>query len=133
MKKLTATVAWLVVLVSPAPCADTIVGTWRIELFAREVTATGQRFKEFGENPSGYISYLPDGRMHAMLAADNRSKPAGGVPTDKEKGELFGTMIAYAGTYSIDGDKVVHEVEVAWNQLWTGSKQVRFFKVKGIP
>src|SRR5262245_14629584 len=112
MKKLTATVAWLVVLVSPAPCADTIVGTWRIESFAREVTATGQRFKEFGENPSGFISYLPDGRMHAMLAADNRPKPAGGVPTDKEKGEMFGTMIAYAGTHRADAETSVKELAV---------------------
>src|SRR5262245_43530177 len=70
MQRLTATVAWLV-LVSPALCADTIVGTWRIESFVREVTATGQRYNEFGDKPSGYISYLPDGRMHAMLVADN--------------------------------------------------------------
>jgi hypothetical protein len=131
MKRLTATVAWLVVLVSPALCADTIVGTWRIESFVREVTATGQRYNEFGDKPSGYISYLSDGRMHAMLVADNRAKPTGGAPTDKDKAELFGTMIAYAGTYRIDGDKVVHDVEVSWNQLWTGSKQVRFFKAEG--
>ena len=131
MKRLTATVAWLVVVVSPALCTDTIVGTWRIESFTREVTATGQRYNEFGDNPGGYISYLADGRMHAMLVADNRAKPAGGVPTDKEKAELFSTMIAYAGTYRIDGDKVVHEVEVSWNQIWTGGKQVRFFKAEG--
>jgi Lipocalin-like domain len=131
MKRLTATVAWLVVLVSPALCADTIVGTWRIESFVREVTATGQRDNEFGDKPSGYISYLPDGRMRAMLVTGNRTKPTGGVPTDKEKSELFGTMIAYAGTYSVDGDMVVHNVEVSWNQLWTGSKQVRFFKAEG--
>jgi hypothetical protein len=131
MKRITATVAWLVVLVSPALCADAIVGTWRIESFVREVITTGQRHNEFGDQPSGYISYLPDGRMHAMLVADNRAKPTGGVPTDKEKAELFGTMIAYAGTYRIDGDTVVHDVVVSWNQLWTGSKQVRFFKAEG--
>ena len=102
-----------------------------LESFVREVTATGQRHNEFGEKPSGYISYLPDGRMHAMLVADNRAKPSGGVPTDKEKAELLGTMIAYAGTYKIDGNKVVHDVEVSWNQLWTGSKQVRFFRAEG--
>jgi hypothetical protein len=40
-------------------------------------------------------------------------------------------MIAYAGTYRIDGDRVIHDVEASWNQLWTGSKQVRFFKAEG--
>jgi hypothetical protein len=131
MKRLAATAAWLLLLVPPALCADTIVGTWRIESFVREVTATGQRYNEFGDKPGGYISYLPDGRMHAMLVADNRAKPTGAVPSDKEKAELFGTMIAYAGTYRIDGENVVHDVEVSWNQLWTGSKQARFFKAEG--
>jgi Lipocalin-like domain len=131
MRRLTATVAWLVILVTPALCADTIVGTWRIESFVREVIATGQRTSEFGDRPSGYISYLPDGWMHVMLVANNRAKPAGAMPTDQEKAELFGTMIAYAGTYRIDGDKVVHDIEVSWNHVWTDSKQVRFFKAEG--
>jgi len=131
MSRLLAAIAWLLVLASPGICGDSIVGTWRVQSFVREVVATGQRYNEFGAKPEGYITYLPDGRMHAMLVADNRVKPTGAVPTDEEKAKLFGTMIAYAGTYRIDGDKVVHDVEVSWNQLWTGSKQVRFFKAEG--
>ena len=131
MSRLLAAIAWLLVLASPGICGDSIVGTWRVQSFVREVVATGQRYNEFGEKPNGYITYLPDGRMHAMLVADNRVKPTGAVPTDEEKAKLFGTMIAYAGTYRIDGDKVVHDVEVSWNQLWTGSKQMRFFKAEG--
>jgi Lipocalin-like domain len=131
MRRLIATIAWFVALVTPALCSDTIVGTWKIESFVREVIATGQRYNEFGDRPSGYISYLPDGWMHVMLVADNRAKLAGAMPTDQEKAELFGTMIAYAGTYRVDGDKVVHDIEVSWNQVWTGSKQVRFFKTEG--
>jgi hypothetical protein len=95
------------------------------------VVATGQRYNEFGEKPDGYISYLPDGRMHAMLVAGNRVKPTGTLPTEEEKAKLFGTMIAYAGTYRIEGEKIVHGVEVSWNQLWTGSQQTRFFKAEG--
>jgi Lipocalin-like domain len=131
MKRLAAVFAWLSILVSPALCGDPIIGTWKTQSFVREVVATGQRYNEFGDMPGGYISYLPDGRMHAMLVADNRPKPAGAVPTEEEKAKLFGTMIAYAGTYRIEGEKVVHDVEVSWNQLWTGSRQVRLFKVEG--
>jgi len=65
-----------------------------------------------------------------LLVADNRVKPTGALPTDEEKAKLFGTMIAYAGTYRIDGEKVIHDVQVSWNQLWTGSQQVRFFKAE---
>jgi hypothetical protein len=131
MKRLAAALASLLILLSEAVCGDSILGTWKIQSFVREVVATGQRYNEFGDKPDGYISYLPDGHMHAMLVAGSRVKPAGAVPTDEEKAKLFGTMIAYAGTYRIEGDKVVHDVEVSWNQLWTGSRQVRFFKAEG--
>lgn len=130
MKSMAAGLAWLLMLVAPAFCDDTIVGTWKIQSFVREVVTTGQRYNEFGDNPEGYISYLPDGRMYAMLVADGRRKPINGVPTDEEKAKLFGTMIAYTGTYRLEGDKVFHNVEVSWNQLWTGSQQVRFFKAE---
>jgi hypothetical protein len=128
MERVAAAFASLLILASPAVCEDSIVGTWKIQSFVREVIATGQRYNEFGERPDGYISYLANGRMYAMLVADNRIKPTGAIPTDAEKAKLFGTMIAYSGTYRIEGEKVVHDVEVSWNQLWTGSQQVRFFK-----
>lgn len=131
MKRLAAVLAWLLILVPSAVCGDSIVGTWKILSFVREVVATGQHSSEFGDKPDGYISYLPDGRMHAMLVAGNRVKPSGAVPTEEEKAKLFGTMIAYAGTYQIEGERIVHDVEVSWNQLWTGSQQVRFFKAEG--
>lgn len=97
----------------------------------RETSAVRQRHHEFGPKPRGYISYLPNGRMHAILTADNRIHPAAPVPTRDEKAELFGTMIAYAGTYSVDGDRIVHDIETSWNELWAGSRQLRFFAFDG--
>jgi hypothetical protein len=76
---------------------NSIVGTWKIQSLVREVIATGERQKEFGEKPSGYISYQPDGRMFVVLVGDNRAKPAGLAPTDEEKARLFGTLLAYSG------------------------------------
>ena len=40
-------------------------------------------------------------------------------------------MFAYAGTYTADGEKVVHHVDVSWNQSWTGTDLVRFYKLDG--
>ena len=39
-------------------------------------------------------------------------------------------MIAYSGSYSIEGNKVTHKIEVSWDQAWTGTNQQRFFEVK---
>jgi len=124
-------VALIVFLSSPAAADDaSIVGTWKFQSFVREVIATGERQNEFGEKPSGYISYQPDGRMFALLVADNRVKPSGSPPTDDEKVKLFGALMAYSGTYVLDGDKVTHKVDVSWNQSWTGTDQVRFYKIE---
>jgi Lipocalin-like domain len=110
---------------------NSIVGTWRVQSFVRGVVATGERQNEFGEKPNGYIIYQPDGRMFFMLVGDNRAKPAGTPPSDEEKARLFGTLIAYSGTYVAEGDRATHKVDLSWNQSWTGGDQVRFFKVDG--
>jgi Lipocalin-like domain len=110
---------------------NSIVGTWRIQSLVREVIATGERQNEFGEKPGGYISYQPDGRMFVMFVADNRIKPSSASPTDEEKVKLFGTLIAYSGTYVLDRDKVTHKIDVSWNQSWTDDEQVRFYKLEG--
>jgi hypothetical protein len=31
-------------------------------------------------------------------------------------------MVAYAGSYSVDGDKVTHKIDVSWNQAWNGNQ-----------
>jgi hypothetical protein len=123
----------MVALSSSAGIANenSIVGTWKIQSLVREVSATGERQNELGEKPSGYISYQPDGRMFVVLVGDNRAKPAASAPTDEEKAKLFGTLVAYSGTYVVEGDKVTHKIDVSWNQSWTGGEQVRFFKVDG--
>ena len=36
----------------------------------------------------------------------------------------------YSGTYSIDGNKVTHKIEVSWNQAWSGTNQPRFVEIK---
>jgi Lipocalin-like domain len=110
---------------------NSIVGTWKVQSFVREVVGTGERQNEFGEKPNGYIIYQPDGRMFFMLVGDNRAKPTATPPTDEEKATLFGTLVAYSGTYVVEGDKATHKVDLSWNQSWTGSDQVRFFKVDG--
>jgi hypothetical protein len=122
----------IVLLAQPATASDaSIVGTWKFQSFFREVTATGERQNEFGEDPGGYISYQPDGRMFALLVGGNRVKPSGALPTDEEKLKLFGTLIAYSGTYVIEGDKITHQIDVSWNQKWTGTDEIRFYEIEG--
>ena len=108
-----------------------LVGTWKLKSYVREVAATGERYNERGEHPNGYLSYSADGRMYAIITWENRITPRDVVPTDEERIKLFSTMISYAGTYTFDAEKVVHHVDISWNQNWTGTDQVRFYKLDG--
>ena len=69
--------------------------------------------------------------MYAIITWENRITPRDVVPTDEERIKLFSTMISYAGTYTFDAEKVVHHVDISWNQNWTGTDQVRFYKLDG--
>jgi hypothetical protein len=111
--------------------ASRLIGTWKMVSWKRETVETGEVSDPVGPNPNGYISYAADGRMFAVVVSSTRDRPASVPPTDNEKVELFDTMLAYAGTYTFDDRKVVHDLDVSWNESWTGTKQVRFCALVG--
>ena len=96
-----------------------------------EDLATGQMTDSLGAHPSGYINYGPDCRMYAILIEEGRKAPASLVPTEAERIELYGGLISYAGAYSIEGDRISHDIDASWNQAWTGTTQVRQFRIDG--
>jgi hypothetical protein len=133
MNKRAAFTGLMLLLSSTIALADEnpVLGTWKLKSWVREVTATGDKFNQMGEHPNGYLSYSADGRMYAIVTADNRIKPLEANPTDEQRAKLHQTMFAYAGTYTVQADKVIHEVDISWNEAWTGTNQVRFIKLDG--
>jgi hypothetical protein len=59
----------------------------------------------FGDNPAGVITYTADGRMSLFIVDAKRKPPSGPKATDAEANELYRTMVAYSGAYSIEGNK----------------------------
>jgi hypothetical protein len=108
-----------------------LIGTWALKSFVFEISGSGDRFYPLGQNAHGYISYSADGRMYTIQTVANRIKPRGLVPTDEERAKLEESMIAYAGTYTSDNGKLVHHVDISWNEAWTGTDQDRFYTVDG--
>lgn len=122
----------LILIASVSRADDNLLlGTWKLKSFVRKDVATGERRPGLDEHPEGFLGYGPDGRMYAIFVAGDRVVPAGSQPTDEERAQLHKSMLAYAGTYKIAGDRVVHHIDVAWNNARIGSDQVRFFKLDG--
>lgn len=111
--------------------AEALLGTWKMLSWYREFLDTGEKVDALGPDPMGYITYGPDGRVMTVVTGKGRKAPTGLVPTDDEKLSLFNTMLAYAGSYTLDDEKVVHHLDASWNQTWTGTDQVRFYKLNG--
>jgi hypothetical protein len=119
----------LTALTTPLAAADEndIVGTYRLISESRKVVETGEMIAVL--QPAGYITYGSDNRMLVVIVRNPRPKP---VSTEKmtndERTELFRTMAAYGGTYQFDGSTMVHNIDISWNELWTGTKQIRYVK-----
>ena len=109
-----------------------LYGTWRLLSFTRRVVATGETTAVFGRSPRGVLSYSRDGRMSAILAKEERPRPADmALAKAEERIQLFDSMGAYAGTFTVDGDTVTHHVDISWNENWTGTDQVRKVRLEG--
>jgi hypothetical protein len=110
-----------------------LVGTWRL-LSASSVAGGKTNSAPYGVGPTGFITYTRDGRMTAIISnggrsplsvADRITAPAA------ERAQAFATFLAYAGRYTVTGDKVIHHVEAASIQNWVNGDQVRFFRLEG--
>lgn len=106
---------------------ERLIGTWKVISFDNEFQDGSPRRALYGQHPTGYIILTAEGRMMAVVAAEGR-KPA---TTDEERASLLRTMFAYSGMYRLDGDKWITSVDVSWNSAYTGTEQVRFYKLDG--
>jgi hypothetical protein len=110
-----------------------LVGTWRLTA-ASAISDDGAIDESpFGTGPVGLLVYSADATVTALTSHGGRSRLSAdpiASPTD-ERAQAFATFFAYAGRYSIAGDKISHHVEVASFQNWVGTDLVRTFVLDG--
>ncbi|HEY6272034.1 MAG TPA: lipocalin-like domain-containing protein, partial [Terriglobales bacterium] len=117
-----------------AQSKDALVGTWKLVSVTSSSDAGKVNNAVYGLHPNGLISYAADGRMSVIITNGGR-KPLSvydrlAAPAE-ERAQAFSTLVAYAGTYSFTGDKVIHHVEVDALENRVGSDQVRFVTLQG--
>lgn len=89
------------------------LGCWRLAGVERENAATGEKL-DVGMRQSGYISYTPDGRMMVIIA---RHRTDGGDD-----------ITCYAARWRVEGETVIHEIDIAARAPWNGTQQVRGYR-----
>ncbi len=117
----------------PANDGDGLVGTWRLRSFHFK-TDEGEISHPWGPEVDGYITYTERGRVAVNLMQANRpvledeELAAGSV---EEKIAAYDGYIAYAGSYEIQGDRVIHHVQVSLKTNRIGRDLARFFVLEG--
>lgn len=117
------TTPWLaaLALVVAAPCfADNpLVGTYKLVSFALEVDGVPGH-GTMGPDPRGYLVITPNYYTHTYIGSGRKFGTSA-----EAKAALHDTLASVAGRYSVEGEQIAVTVEVAWNELWNGTRQLR--------
>jgi hypothetical protein len=110
-----------------------LVGTWKL-VSARAMNDKGEVLGTAGPNSVGLLTYTADGWMSAVVdvAVPSVPKPPSTLPAREEQSSQASRRFgAYAGSYTVNGDKVTHHIEVAWIQDVVSTDQVRSVRFEG--
>ena len=98
--------------------AAELVGAWRLLDFRVEFEDGRAPVHPFGANAVGALVYSEDGAVSAILSRADRAPLGRGLETSalvepEGKAEAFDGVLAYAGSWRLEGCEVVHHVEIA--------------------
>ena len=102
--------------VKPGSIDEKFLGTWRMVGVERIEVETGKRLDE-DLVQTGYISYTPDHRMMVIISHVQ--------PNGHEE------ITCYAAKWHVEGEAVIHSIDIAIRQPWVNTRQVRNFNFTG--
>ncbi|MCL6442771.1 MAG: lipocalin-like domain-containing protein [Alicyclobacillus sp.] len=110
--------------------AHPLVGAWRlVRLEGR--TRDGETRYPLGQDPQGLLIYTADGYVSVSMMASHRPALSGDLGTSSIA-ELRGLAryVSYAGRYHVEGNSVVHQVEITFIPNHLGRSHVRTFRLE---
>lgn len=112
----------------------TLVGTWSL-VSATLMDGEGMKIAEpYGPNPRGMLIYAEDGSVSVHLMRASRSQCRSDFSFEaspEEKVLAFDTYSGYCGTYTQQGNRVIHHVMASFFPNWVGTDLVRLVKLDG--
>ena len=108
--------------------SNQLIGSWRLVSFElRIVGEEGTPVRTFGLHPFGRIILTPEHYMIVFISKPDRKPPS----NQAEAAMLLSSMAAYTGKFRVEGDKFITAVDGAWNEIYKGTEQVRYFALDG--
>jgi hypothetical protein len=104
-----------------------LTGTWRLLSAVMEDVESSVQSRPWGERPNGWLILTPAARWMVIQTAEGRTR----AQDDAERAAAFRSMLAYSGTYRVDSNKIIVDVDISWDEAWIGTEQIRLFKLEG--
>jgi hypothetical protein len=102
-----------------------LIGTWKLISCIMEDVETNEQTATWGEHPNGYIVLTPSGRWIVIQTAEARNAPT----TEEDRAAAFRSMLAYSGKYRVEQNRIIIKVDIAWDESWIGTEQVRHYRI----
>jgi Lipocalin-like domain len=115
------------VSIAMSESVNELVGTWTLLSVVMEDIESKEQVLLWGERPSGRLVVTPGGYWIVVQTAEGRGVPE----SDEECVAAFRSLLAYSGRCRIAGGKVIIKIDMAWDESWTGTEQIRFFRLDG--
>jgi hypothetical protein len=115
--------------------ASQLVGAWTLLSWQVFSTHPDTITEPYGSDPVGLLQYTADGWMSAAIGNRERALLTAGASPRRMAPELladaYRSYFHYAGRWRIEGDCVIHSVELSLNPNMVGTEQVRQMEFAG--
>lgn len=111
-------------IVTPSLAQQPLVGTYKI--ISQEVVVEGTSNYPMGKALRGYLVITPT-RYVSFFTGGTRKFGTSAV----DKAALLDTLVAWSGTYRIEGSKIIITADASWTEVWNGKDQVRNWTLSG--
>ena len=124
MVRLIYALVLVLLIATPSLGQQSLIGTYKLATLSVEVD--GKPYGPLGNAPHGYLVITPT-RFILFFTAENREF---GTSVDA-KAALLDSMVAYAGSYRVEGDKYLQNMEVSFTETEKGKTRVTTFEHSG--
>ncbi|WP_339630735.1 lipocalin-like domain-containing protein [uncultured Sneathiella sp.] len=103
---------------------DDLIGTWRLKSWTSLKNGEPVGYP-MGEDAKGQIIYSPEGRMSGFLMRRDFAEQSRDTAASPD------ICLAYGGDFRVEGDDVIHDVDVATVPYWIGNPLIRKVALQG--